>query len=157
VAFSLYIYLKASFHDMISPLNISLLSLTECFPSIIIILLWILAHSASIAFTVLKRRMKKSLAEDKTIKLNELRTWKLHHGLICNLIKRINSCFGIVNLLIMIHTFITFIYNVYQFVACLKDCNISPYFYFYKFIIQAALPCYLIFSCSQLKEQVLIH
>ena len=87
--------------------------------------------------------------------MNELRSWKLHHGLIILLIKRINHCFGIINLLIMIRTFVTFIYNVYEFVGCLMDFSISPYFYIYKFFLQAVLPCYLIYSCSQLKGNVL--
>lgn len=131
------------------------MSLTGCFPATIMILLWTLVRIASCLFVVLKRRMKESLNQkNKMVELDEFRNWKLHHGLIINLIRRINHCFEIIILLIMTRTFLTFIYNVYQFVSCMLDYKISPYFYIYKFFLQAALPIYLIYSCSQLKDQV---
>lgn len=154
VAFMLYIYFKSPNNAIIPPIYLSLLSSTEFFPSTILVLLWVLVRVTSCLFTVLKRRMKEMLLKNSAIELNELRTWKFHHGLIIDLIKRINRCFGLVSLVMMVHTFITFIYNVYQFIGCLKDFSISPYFYIYKFILQAVLPCYLIYSCSQLKEKV---
>lgn len=132
------------------------MTLTGCFPVTIMVLLWIFVRIASCLLTVLKKRMKESLDnKDKTIELNEIRSWKLHHGLIMHLVKRINHCFAIVNLLVMMRTFLTFIYNVYQFVVCMLDYKISPYFYIYKFFLQATLPCYMIYSCSHLKEKVI--
>jgi len=152
----IYYYLKTSDTAIIPPAYLSLMIVTECYPATIIILLWILVRITSSLFVVLKNRMKQTLAQQNVIiSLNELRSWKLHHGLIILLIKRINHCFGIINLLIMIRTFVTFIYNVYEFVGCLMDFSISPYFYIYKFFLQAVLPCYLIYSCSQLKGKVL--
>ena len=121
----------------------------------IMILLWNLVILASSLFTVLKRRMKESLTQtNKMIELNELRTWKHHHGLIITLIKRVNHCFELINVLIMTRTFLTFIYNVYQFVVCMLDFKISPYFYIYKFFLQSTIPIYLIYICSQLKDKV---
>jgi len=140
---------------MIPAFYLSLMTLTELYPASIIIMLWVLVRIVSNIFTVLKRRMKQLLInENKMIELDDLRKWKVHHGLACDLIKKINFCFGMINLLIMIRTFITFIYNVYQFVGCLMDLSINPSFYIFKFFLQATLPCYLIYTCSQLKEQV---
>ena len=140
---------------MIPPAYLSLMTGTECYPAAIIVLLWILVRIASSLLTVLKRQMIQTLEEqNNVIELNDLKSWKLHHGLIINFIKRINHCFGIINLLVMIRTFSTFIYNVYQFVVCMLDFKISPNFYIYKFFLQATLPCYLIYSCAHLKEKV---
>ena len=131
------------------------MTLTGCFPVTLMVLLWVFVHIASRLLTVLKNRMKETLdKKTKTIELNEIKSWKLHHGLIMDLVKRINHCFGIINLLVMMRTVLTFIYNVYQFVVCMIDFKISPYFYIYKFFLQATLPCYLIYSCSHLKEKV---
>lgn len=133
----------------------SILNLTVCFPAIITILLWNLVILASSLFKVLKRRMKQALSQkNKMIELNDFRTWKYHHALIIILIKRINHCFGLINILIMTRTFLNFIYNVYQFVVCIVDSKTSPNFYIYKFFLQAVMPIYLIYICSHLKDQV---
>ena len=159
-AYALYIKLKSlnnvDYNNIMIPIILSILSQVQVFPITIIILIWILVRTTSIIFSVLKERMKELLEQDNKvpIELDEVRTWKLHHGLVCSLIKRINNCFGTVNLIIMIQTFITFIYNIYQFVNCMKNHQIPPSFYAYKFILQASLPCFLIYSCSQLQEQV---
>lgn len=142
---------------MIPPAYLSLMIVTECYPATIIVLLWILVRIVSCLFTILQRRMKKTLLgenQSRTIDLNELISWKLHHGLIVNLITKINNFFGIINLLIMIRTFLTFIYNIYEFVGCLMNFSITPYFYIYKFLLEASLPIYLIYSCAQLKDKV---
>jgi len=152
----LYFYFKTSDSAMIPSVYLSLMIVTECYPATIIIMLWLLVRIASCLFSVLQRRMKQTILKEKSnISLEDVISWKLHHGLIIILIKRINHCFGIINLLIMIRTFLTFIYNVYEFVGCLVDFSITPYFFIYKFILQASLPSYLIYTCSQLKEKVM--
>lgn len=154
----IYYYFTTLDTAMIPPAYLSLMIVTECYPATIIIWLWVLVRITSNLFILLKTRMKQTLVQQNVaISLNELRSWKLHHGLIILLIKRINHCFGIINLLIMIRTFVTFIYNVYEFIGCLMDFSISPYFLIYKFFLQALLPCYLIYSCSQLKGKVLFY
>lgn len=158
-AYAMYIKLKAlnnvDYTKRMISIILSVLSQVHVFPITIIILIWVLVRTTSIIFSVLKQRMKELLEkEQEPIELDEVRKWKLHHGLVCSLIKRINDCFGAVNLLMMVHTFVTFIYNIYQFVNCMKNHQIPPGFYAYKFILQAALPCYLIYSCSQLQDQV---
>ncbi len=48
---------------------------------------------------------------------SELEKWRRHHSLVCQLVEQINSCFGIILLVGVIHSFVSFITDSFEITA----------------------------------------
>lgn len=84
----------------------SLSILLELIPMSVILLLSVLLWFVSLLFDYLNRQMLKPM---KMANEDRLEQWRRQHALLCELIVRINRCFGVVLLLAIANTFVSFV------------------------------------------------
>ncbi len=133
-----------------------MLALVKIFHVTVHLTFWILFRTASILFSVLKQQIKQVIKIDTSIELTKLKEWKVHHRLTCKLIKKINSYFEIVIVILISRTFGQLVYNTYQIVTNLliKNTGFGSNYFLYTLSQKTALPALILFSSCRLAREV---
>lgn len=140
-----------------STLKFEMLAMVKIFPLTIYFTFWILVRTAYLLFSVLKQQIKQVTKNGKSIELSQLKEWKVHHRLTCDLIKKINSCFGIVILILISRTFGQFVYNIYQIVSNLfiKETGFGSKYFLFTFFQKTTLSALILLASCRLARKVI--
>ena len=94
--------------------------LTELLPMSVILLLSVLIWFVSLLFEHLNGVLLKIL-QMAVINESRLERWRCQHALICELIARINRCFGLILLLAITNTFISFVTLTFELAMVFQE------------------------------------
>lgn len=98
-----------------------------------------------------------------------LENWRRQHTLVCQLVDRINSCFGIILLVAMTHSFVSFISDTYEIALAYTNNSTLELRFFIRlfqhftlltlvclgsYLLQAEVPYKYLYLCSYLCMRV---
>ena len=147
---------KADSPKTVSVLQVATFGSVKVFPLAINFIFWILTRTAFLLFSMLKVHIKEVIQKGNEVELTKLQEWKVHHRLTCELIKRINSCFGMVVVIMIANTFGQFIYNTFQIVTnvSIKGAGFGSNYFMFTFVQKATLPGFLLYTSCLLAKEV---
>lgn len=120
---------------------------------------FILVRTVVVLFDVLKQRMEAMVEIGFNVEkvAEDLKAWKRHHSLVCQLVTCINQKFGIILVIAFTHGFVAFVTNFYRFFSSWQtdeDVNL-PLPYLFLFIEQALFLSIFIISSYILQTYVI--
>lgn len=68
------------------------------------------------------------------IVVNQLENWRRQHAFTCHLVEKTNSCFGIVLLIAITHSFVSFITDTFEITMAFKTSNSLQTHFIIRFV-----------------------
>ena len=95
------------------------MAIAKVLSTAIMVWFFILVCTVNILFDELKNRLETmvDIGLNNENAAEELKAWKKHHALVCQMVTCINISFGLNLVVAFAHGFVTFITNFYRFIA----------------------------------------